>query len=80
MLEFLITHWEGIAAIIGSIIAYIAGRNTRKTNALNGMQESYAKFVEDQDKRYEVMQKQIESLQEEVQTWKKKYKDLASKK
>ncbi|WP_028890875.1 hypothetical protein [Tenacibaculum sp. 47A_GOM-205m] len=64
-----------IAENLPTILGYLFGvggmfdsylqRKRRKTDALSGMQSTYDKFVEDYDKKFEEMRKEIKYLKEE---------------
>ncbi|MEP0266568.1 hypothetical protein [Dokdonia sp.] len=91
MKNFLTDNWQAIIiTIIAPVVAFFAGKKNRKigqdkagASALTAMQESYAKWVEDQEERHDFLKDELKTLQnsqeaikEELKMWKEKYTNL----
>jgi hypothetical protein len=72
-MKFITENIEIVIGAIGSIVTYFAGKKMHKieekkanSDALQGIQAVYEKFVEQTDKKFMEMQKEIEDLKGEL--------------
>lgn len=68
-MNFIVENWQLITGAVGAIVAYFGGKKVAKSKeqqeqgtALDLMQNSYKKFVEDYELKFAEMQKEIETL------------------
>jgi len=83
MKEFFVNHIDTIFAYIfgaGGLFSAWTQRKKRKTDALMGMQDNYARFVEHSERKFRDFEDEITSLREEIKRveehWKRKYDAL----
>lgn len=83
MKDFIADNLDNIIAYLfgaGGFFSWLSEKRKRRISALSGMQEAYDKFVEDSDKKFEDMRKEISSLKvthaQQVQELKKKIKEI----
>lgn len=83
MKEYLVNNLDNILAYIfgaGGFFSWYSERKRRKIDAFSVMQTSYDKYVEDSDKKFEEMKKEIAYFQTKLEKveehWRKKYNAL----
>lgn len=86
----MIEYWKEICYSVATIGAYLYGNRTKKIDDLSKYQSMYDKFVEQYEKQYQLLDKKVLGLQndvdnlnlrnaiilEESQSWQQKFEKL----